>query len=62
MAEVGSVEADGVHLIFAGADASQKGYKRLASAGTLAAGDIVLAASVSGTYVVLGKILEGGSL
>ena len=57
MAEVGSVEADGVHLIFAGAAVSQRGYKQLSMAGSLVAGDLVLAAKVSGTYVVLGKIM-----
>lgn len=57
MCQVGSIESDGVHLVFAGADsASQKGYRRLASAGSLADGDLVLACKISGTYVVLGKI------
>lgn len=57
MAQVASVEADGVHLIIAGAStATAKGYKLLASA-SVVAGDLVLACEISGTRVVLGKIV-----
>lgn len=57
MAVVASVESDGVHLYIAGSEtATAKGYKRLSSA-SVAAGDLVLVCEISGTRVVLGKIV-----
>lgn len=57
VAEVGAVDENGVTLVLPGqTEASQKKYKRLASAADLAAEDLVLIARVSGSYVVLGKI------
>jgi len=57
MAQVASVEADGVHLIIAGSStATSKGYRRLASA-SVAAGDLVLVCEISGTRVILDKIV-----
>lgn len=57
MAQVASVESDGVHLYIAGSTtATAKGYKRLSSA-SVTAGDLVLVCEISGTRVVLGKIV-----
>lgn len=57
MAIVGSVEADGIHLLIAGSTTpTAKGYRNLASA-SVEAGDAVLVAELSGTRVVLGKII-----
>lgn len=57
MAIVGSVEADGIHLLIAGSTApTAKGYRSLAAA-SVEAGDAVLVAELSGTRVVLDKIV-----
>lgn len=57
LATVGTVSAEGVTLILPGADEpTQAHYPRLASA-AVAAGDIVIIARVSGTIVVLDKIV-----
>lgn len=57
VATVADVSAEGVALILPGqTSATQKRYKRLASA-SVGAGDPVLCARVSGTIVVLGKIV-----
>ena len=56
LATVGSYTTAGVALIFDGqTTATTKRYKRLASY-TPAAGDRVLVAKISGSYVILGKI------
>lgn len=56
IATVGAVSAEGVTLILPGAsEPTQAHYPRLASA-TVAAGDIVIIARVSGAWVVLGKL------
>ena len=58
VAEAGAVDAAGITLILPGASsASQKKYKRLACAGSIAAGDLVLCVKTSGTWVVLDKIV-----
>lgn len=56
-AQAVEVTAEGVTLILPGdTQATQKHYRRLASA-SVAAGDRVLCARDSGTIVVLGKIV-----
>lgn len=56
LATVGTVTAAGVTLILPGASqATQKHYPRLASA-SVSAGDAVIIAKISGTWVVLGKL------
>lgn len=56
LAAIGSVSGSGVTLIFDGQSAATlKTYKRLASYSP-SAGDRVLVAKISGSYVVLGKI------
>lgn len=56
-AQAVDVTAEGVTLILPGStQATQKHYRRLASA-SVAAGDRVLCARDSGTIVVLGKIV-----
>ena len=57
VATVGTATAAGVTLVLPGTtSASQKRYKRLITGEDLTAGDLVLAAQISGSYVVLGKI------
>ena len=57
VATVAAVESSGVQLMMPGQNtASQKLYKRLDSA-SLSAGDQALCIRVSGTIVVLGKIV-----
>lgn len=57
IATVGSVNSSGVTLIIPPATtATEKRYKRLITGGSLAAGNMVLVAKISGTYVVLGKV------
>lgn len=59
VAAVGAASAAGTTLILPGQTApTQKRYRRLASAGSLAPGDLVLCARVSGTYVILDKIVS----
>ena len=56
LATVGTVSAAGVTLVMPGAtEATQAHYPRLSSA-ALSAGDAVIIARVSGTWVVLGKL------
>ena len=57
VASVANVSGAGASLVLPGQTAaSRKRYKRLASA-DIAAGDLVLCVRVSGTIVVLGKIV-----
>lgn len=57
VATVGEVDSSGVTLIVPpSTTASQKRYKRLMTGGSISSGDLVLVASIKGTYVVLGKI------
>lgn len=57
IATAGSVTSAGITLILPGTSAAtQKRYKRLLTGESIAAGDRVLAAKISGSYVVLGKI------
>jgi len=57
LATVGSVSAAGTTLILDGqTSATTKRYKRVVTGQTLAAGDRVLVARISGTYVIFGKI------
>jgi len=57
LATVGSVSAAGTTLILDGQTAATtKRYKRVVTGQTLAAGDRVLVARISGTFVILGKI------
>lgn len=54
---VGGVSASGVTIVFDGqTTATAKSYKRLASYSP-APGDRILAVKISGSYVVLGKIV-----
>lgn len=56
-AEAAAVSASGITLILPGqTGATQKKYKRLKGA-EISAGDMVLCAKLSGTYVVLGAII-----
>lgn len=56
LATIGAVTSSGVTLIFDGqTTATAKSYKRLASYSP-SAGDRVLVAKMSGSYVALGKI------
>lgn len=55
VATVGSVTAAGITLVIQG-HTTEKAYKRLLNGQTLSAGDRVLVAKISGTYVVLGEI------
>lgn len=56
-ATVGAANSAGVTLVLPGAEsATQKRYKRVLNGQTLSAGDSVLVAKMSGTYVVIGKI------
>ena len=56
LATVGEYSAEGTTLIFDGTDTpTTKQYKRVGPA-SLSAGDRVLAAKISGTYLILGKI------
>ena len=57
LATVGSVNASGTTLAFNGGTASTTRYKRVQTGQTLAAGDVVLVARISGSYVILGKIV-----
>ena len=62
LAKAGQTEGGGVKLILPGqTTATQKEYKIIAGA-TVTAGDLVVCARLSGTYVVLGVIpaAEGG--
>ena len=58
MAYAANVNSDGIRLILPGSDsAGEKRYKHLSGL-TINTGDYVLAAKVSGTYVILGKIVK----
>lgn len=63
LASVGTSTTAGTTLIFdGGASATTKNYKRIDNGVALAAGDRVLVARISGSYVIIGKIgLTGGS-
>ena len=55
LATVSSVASDGVHFVLDGQTAAtQKGYKRLQTGQSLAAGARVVVMKQSGTYIVLG--------
>ena len=56
LATVGSVSSQGTTLAFNAGAASATRYKRVQTGQTLAAGDLVLVARISGSYVILGKI------
>jgi len=57
IATIASVESDGAALILPGTTApTQKHYKRLASA-SFVAGDRVFCSRVSGTIIIVGKIV-----
>ncbi len=57
-ATVHQVVADGIKVIFNGETVvSSKAYKRLASYTTPQVGDKVALIQVSGTYLILGKVL-----
>ena len=56
LATVGSVSAQGTTLSFNAETATSTRYKRVQNGQTLAAGDLVLVARISGSYVILGKI------
>ena len=58
LATVGSRTTAGITLILDGqTEATTKQYKSISTGVTLSAGDRVLVARISGTYVVLGKIV-----
>lgn len=55
LATVSNVAADGVHFTLDGQTApTQKGYKRLQTGQSLAAGARIVVMKQSGTYIVLG--------
>lgn len=59
-AKAATVTADGISLILPGQSAAtQKHYRRLATGGIVAAGDMVLCVKTSGTYVVIGAVKAG---
>lgn len=56
IATVGSVSSSGTTLRFNTASATMTRFKRVVTGQSLSAGDMVLVARVSGSYVILGKI------
>lgn len=56
LAQVGSVSSSGATLQINGEAATATGFKHVVTGQSLAAGDLVLVARVSGSYVILGKI------
>ena len=56
LAQVGSVSSSGATLQINGEAATATGFKHLVTGQSLAAGDLVLVARISGSYVILGKI------
>lgn len=56
LAQVGSVSSAGATLQINGEAATATGFKHLVTGQSLAAGDLVLVARISGSYVILGKI------
>lgn len=56
LALVGSVSSAGATLRINGETATATRFKRVVTGQTLAAGDLVLVARVSGSFVILGKI------
>lgn len=56
LATVGSVSSAGATLQINGEAATATGFKHVVTGQGLAAGDLVLVARVSGSYVILGKI------
>lgn len=56
LAQVGSVSGAGATLQINGESATATGFKHLVTGQSLAAGDLVLVARISGSYVILGKI------
>lgn len=60
VAKAAEVTAEGVSLILPGQSAAtQKYYRRVAIGGTVSAGDLVLVARTSGTYVIIGAVTAG---
>lgn len=56
LAQVGSVSSSGATLQINGEAATATGFKHVVTGQSLAAGDLVLVARISGSYVILGKI------
>lgn len=56
LAQVGSVSSSGATLQINGEAATATRFKHVVTGETLAAGDLVLVARISGSYVILGKI------
>ncbi|MBR2582563.1 MAG: hypothetical protein IKD61_04155 [Oscillospiraceae bacterium] len=56
LATIGDVNSNGVTLSFNGSAATSTRYKRVVTGQTLTAGDFVLVAKISGSYIILGKI------
>lgn len=57
MAKAGSVGASGITLILPGqASPTRKAYRRLTGSSSISAGDMILCAKVSGTYVVIDRL------
>lgn len=56
LAQVGSVSSSGATLRINGEAATATGFKHVVTGQSLAAGDLVLVARISGSYVILGKI------
>lgn len=56
LATVGSVTDSGATLAINGQPATATRFKRVVTGQSLAAGDLVLVARVSGGYVIIGKI------
>ena len=56
LAQVGAVSSSGATLRINGEAATATGFKHVVTGQSLAAGDLVLVARISGSYVILGKI------
>lgn len=56
LATIGDVNSNGATLSFNGSAATSTRYKRVVTGQTLTAGDFVLVAKISGSYIILGKI------
>lgn len=56
LAQVGSVSSSGATLQINGEAATATRFKHVVTGQNLAAGDLVLVARISGSYVILGKI------
>lgn len=59
VAKAAEVTAEGVSLILPGQSAATQKYYRRVAISAVSAGDLVLVARTSGTYVVIGAVTAG---